>query len=157
MIVFPSDIIHGKFQTPTPIRHRDMPCRLDQTVTWHHINHYISWRVHFYTMFVMWIWISVQFLFQQCMIWPPLAKFFSICPMTSLADYVTSGRRKIKSRLRWNSRYRVNTCAKFQGLTMSRSKVFGKHTDIQTYIHTDIQTYRHNNVYYNKICMLCIL
>ena len=33
MIVHLLDIIHGKFQPPTLIRYRDMPCRLDQRVT----------------------------------------------------------------------------------------------------------------------------
>ena len=58
-VVLPSDIIHGKFQPPTLIRYRDMPCRLDQRVMWHHINRHISRRIRFQTMFLMWIWISL--------------------------------------------------------------------------------------------------
>ena len=138
MIVLPSDIIRGKFQQPTLISYWDMPCRLDQRVTWLHINRYISRRIRFQTTFLMWIWISLLLPFQRYMTWPCFAIFFSIPPMTSSVGLITSGWRKKKSRLRWHSWYTMNMCAKFQGRTMPRSKVFGKHTDRQTDIITFI-------------------
>ena len=87
MIVLLLDIIHGKFQPPTLIRYRDMPCRLDQRVTWHHINRHISRRIRFQIMFLMWIWISLQLPFQRYMIWPCFIIFFSIPPMTSSVGF----------------------------------------------------------------------
>ena len=57
--------------------------------------------------------------------------------MTSSVGLITSVWPNKKFRLRWHPWYTMNMCAKFQGLTMSRSKVFGKHTDR----HTDIMTF----------------
>ena len=153
MIVLPSDIIHGKFQPPTLIRYRDMPCRLDKRVTWHHINRHISRRIRFQTYFLCESESAFNYL-SNGISHDHVSQKKSQFPLWRHQSVLgTSDWLKIKSRLRWHSWYTMNMCAKFQGMTMSCSKVFGKHTDIHTYIHTYIQTDIHNNVYYNKMIL----